>query len=283
MYAAYLIAFLLAKFFHQPSGTGGGLLAVLLYCFNYVRMLVPDAATPIGMDVTWSLGVEEHFYILFPLLFLTLVRYRASAHAKVVLLLALCAVGLCWRVFVELHNFPVGWTYFATDCRFDSILWGSLLALWNNPRFDTPFPFLKRYSGLLASLAFVTTVATMFSGSLFYRDTLRYSLQGVCLYFIFFFAISSITHWSVRWLENPVLRYLGWISYSMYLIHVTLLHILGMYLPPIDWIVAPVCFALAVLYAVVIRHTIELPLQSIRSRFRHAPPPISASLPIEGI
>ncbi len=283
MYVAYLVAFVLAKLFQQPAGTGEGLLAALLYCFNYVRMLAPEATVPAGMDVIWSLSVEEHFYILFPLLFLALARYRASARTKVGLLLALCVAGLCWRTFVELHNFPASWTYYATDCRFDSILWGSLLALWNNPRFERPLPVLKRYSGLFAGTAFVATIATMFSGSLLYRDTLRYSLQGIFLYFIFFFAISSSTHWSVRWLENPALRYLGWVSYSMYLIHVVLLHILGAHLPEKDWIVAPVCFAVTLLYAVVIRHTVELPLQAVRSRFRHAPPPISASLPIEGI
>ncbi len=283
MYVAYLVAYLLAKLFHQSAGSGEGLLAALFYCFNYVRMLSPQATLPIGIDVTWSLSVEEHFYILFPLLFLTLARYRASAQTKVILLLTLCAIGLCWRIFVELHHFPAGWTYYATDCRFDSILWGSLLALWSNPCFDTPPPFLKRHSGLLAFIAFIATIATMFSGSLFYRDTVRYSLQGVCLYFIFFFAISSITHWSVRWLENPALRYLGWISYSMYLIHVVFLHILGGYLPPKDWIAAPICFILTLLYAVIIRHTIELPLQAVRARLRHAPPPISETLPVEGI
>ena len=41
--------------------------------------------------------------------------------------------------------------------------------------------------------------------------------------------------------------------------------------------------ALAFAYAYAIRHAVELPLQKLRARYRHAAPPISAAMPVEGI
>lgn len=283
LYVAYLVVFCLDRLLHVPAGNGQGLLSAIFYYWNYARMLSPTTQLPGGLDVVWSLSVEEHFYIIFPLLFLGLSRLNLRAITKARALLVLCLLGLLWRVYVETHNFPDSWTYYATDCRFDSILWGSLLALWNNPRYDKASPVLQKHGGLLAAVAVITVFLSMISKSIFYRDTFRYSLQGLCLYFIFFFCISASTHRSVRWLENPALRYLGWISYSMYLIHVAILELIGPHLPQRDWITSPVCFVLSVMYAVGIRHTIELPLQNVRRRFRHAPPPISAALPVEGI
>ena len=284
MYVAYVFSGVLQKvLFGWHVINLRGFLSTIFYCFNYLRMFNPPPILPRGFDVIWSLSVEEHFYLLFPCLFLFLTRRRVANTTKIRLILILCIVGGCWRTYVALHHFPALWTYYATDCRFDSILWGCLLAIWNNPRYDLSSSFLERRSGLLAALALGTIIATMNIESYYYRETIRYSLQGVCLYFIFFFAIRSTHHWSVRWLENKALRYIGWISYSLYLIHRPIADMIGPYLPPRDWVMAISCFTLSLAYAWLIRISVELPLQRLRARFRHAEPPISPTMPLEGI
>jgi len=293
MYITFCVAELIGWLrFHDWHITRGGFFSVLFYVFNYTRMLIkPEPLLPRGFDVTWSLGVEEHFYLLFPLLYLIMLRKGVSRETQVKILLALCAIGLCWRTYVSYHRFPESWTYYATDCRFDSILWGSLLALWTNPVYDPAPPLLKRFGGVLAGIAFFILVGSMVIGAwhridpaayLRYQDTLRYSLQGLCLYFIFHFAISSTGHWSVRWLENRALRYVGWLSYSLYLVHVSIERLFdNLSLNP--WLISPLVFVLSFAYAFAMRHTVELPLQKLRARFRHTPPPISATMPVEGI
>jgi peptidoglycan/LPS O-acetylase OafA/YrhL len=288
MYVAYASAAVLGVVFKTGAGTLKGLFTAVFYFYNYARMLgINHIELPSGMDVIWSLSVEEHFYLLFPLFYLFLVRRHISVRTQAKILIGLCVLGLCWRTFVAFHDFPVGWTYYATDCRFDSILWGSLLAVWNNPHVDAPDPILKRYSGWLAAGAFLLIIASMglsvliHSGN--YRESLRYTLQGICLYFIFYFAVASSHHWSVHWLENKALRYIGWLSYTLYLIHRPIQDAITPYLPNKDWIVSPVCFVLAFTFAYIVRQTIELPLQRLRARFRHTEIPISASIPAEGI
>ena len=271
-----------------------GFFSEIFYFFNYALMHVPEPLIPRGFDVTWSLSVEEHFYLIFPLLFLIMLRSRLSRSAQVGVLLSLCLAGVCWRTYVSYH-FPNAhmWTYVATDCRFDSILWGCLLALWTNPMYDTAPRFLDRWKGALAAISFFAIIGTMSLGKIFrfitdaqnnrYQETVRYSLQGICLYFIFYFAISNINHWSVHWLENPVMRYIGWLSYSLYLIHMSFEHALELHPQINHWLNGPIVFALSMIYAFGMRHLVELPMQRLRAKYRHAPTPVSAAIPVEGI
>lgn len=297
MYITFFAAELMSWFrYHEWHLTTRGLLGMIFYYFNYARMFMPPALLPRGFDAIWSLSVEEHFYLLFPLMYLIVLRKGVSRKTQVTVLLILCAIGLCWRTYVSYHNFPVSWTYYATDCRFDSILWGSLLALWTNPVYDATPRLLKRHGGVLAAIAFFVIVVTMVIGSwhridpqayLRYSDTLRYSLQGLCLYFIFHYSIRSTHHWSVRWLENRALRYVGWLSYTLYLVHAPLANMFeGTWVTTTSlghWTQSLLVFVLSLGYAYAMRHVVELPLQKLRARYRHAPPPISAEMPVEGI
>ncbi len=282
LYITYALASLLVHFTGDPQGNWRGFWAAMTYTYNYTRLL-PHVALPNGMDLIWSLSVEEHFYLLFPLFFLFLMRKRMTSSAQAWVLFALCLVVIPWRLFVWTHHFPEAWTYFATDCRYDSILWGSLLALWNNPRFDTPISLLKRQGGTLALAGLAVLVASMFVGSETYRFVYRTSFQGLCLYLIFYFAVSTTGHWSVRWLENRALRYVGWLSYSLYLSHRALQWVVVRYVSHKDWIVVPLTFVLAFVYAYAMRQLLELPIQRLRAKYRHVEPPVSASMPVEGI
>src|SRR5204863_4822607 len=76
--------------------SGEGLLAVLFYFGNYFVIAHDFSGLPAGMGVTWSLAVEEHYYLLFPLLALALLG-RARKVQAVTLLSALCVVILAWR------------------------------------------------------------------------------------------------------------------------------------------------------------------------------------------
>ncbi len=272
LYVAFSLAAFLARFaFHISPGNRLGFLSMLLYFYNYANVLNWHATVPPGLTVIWSLAVEEHFYLLFPLVYLLMIRRQVSRRRQVWMLFLLCLAALCWRwmVYVPLHK--AVWTYFATDSRFDSILWGSILAIRNNPRFGDPslVPVRLRFPTFVLGLVLIG--ATLAQKSLLFRETFRYTVQAIGLYLIFSFVLTSISHPSIRWLEWKAVRYLGWISYSLYLMHAFILYMLHLYVPDRLWVTAPLGFVLAVVYGVGMRYSVELPLQTLRARFRHVP------------
>jgi peptidoglycan/LPS O-acetylase OafA/YrhL len=167
------------------------------------------------------------------------------------------------------------WTYFATDARLDSILWGCILALIHNPAFATDRSILpKNPTTRLAVFlsALLLLIATLVPRSYAYRETLRYTLQGILLYVIFAFVISNIRHPAIAWLEWRPLRYLGWISYTLYLAHDFITQAVQLHFPGRLWLSAPIAFAISIAFATAMRYTVELPIQRLRARLRPSIP-----------
>jgi peptidoglycan/LPS O-acetylase OafA/YrhL len=152
-----------------------------------------------------------------------------SAHTQVSTLLAGCAIAVAWRMVVVLvfHEFSGSgpkWTYTTTDCRFDSILWGVILAIRNNAWFkDRDGMLLSRYKGAFAAVGVAGLLASLLYRDPVFRETLRYTLQGIALYPIFYYCIAADRSWIVRILEIKTLRWLGALSYCLYLCHLYIL------------------------------------------------------------
>lgn len=287
LYVVFALAAGYAHFVqHDSVGNLSGFLSMLFYYYNYAMALGVKAWVPLGMNVIWSLSVEEHFYILFPLLYFALVRSRLTRLMQTRMLVGFCLLELAWRfVIVATHHDQNLWTYYATDARLDSILWGSVLALTHNPVF-----FLSgggqqtqgsqdrsivpaRYTTLAFAGSVLLLLATLVPRSFLYRESLRYTLQALALYGIFSYVIPNIGNRSVAWLEWTPLRYLGWISYVLYLSHDFILNVLTRIWPDHFALTGPLGFALSIAFATVLRYTLELPLQRLRSRLRHTPAP----------
>jgi peptidoglycan/LPS O-acetylase OafA/YrhL len=90
-----------------------------------------------GTAVFWSLAVEEHFYLLFPLLYVTIRKTGLGGRGQAAVFWSLCAVVLAWRCYLVLvtHS-SVERTYLCSDTRIDSILFGCALAVRGNPMID---------------------------------------------------------------------------------------------------------------------------------------------------
>ncbi|WP_182278301.1 acyltransferase [Granulicella sp. 5B5] len=275
LYIVYALAMLGAHFLtHQSPGNLFGFASVYLYFHNYTIALRAHAFTPPGMELVWSLSVEEHFYLLFPLAYFTMLRRGLSARSQARLLIGFCLLELAWRVVLIAWIKPAGpWTYVATDARLDSILWGSVLAVRNNPAISTDRSILPRnYELLCFLLAVAGLVATLIPRSDLYRGTLRYTLQPLTLYVIFSFLIRHIRHPLARWLEWLPLRYIGWTSYVLYLCHDFFLYAIQPPLAAHPLLVVVFGFAAALGFATLMRYTVEQPVQRLRARLRHLVP-----------
>jgi peptidoglycan/LPS O-acetylase OafA/YrhL len=174
-----------------------------------------------GTGVYWSLAVEEHFYLLFPAAFLALSLLRLTGRQKAYAFWATCAVALAWRcVLVFLLHAGVDRVSLCSDTRVDSIAFGCALAVWNNPVLDgggRAESELWRRVGFYAGVGLL--LVTFLVRAPAFRETLRYTLQGIALTPIFIAAV-RYPHWYVfRPLNWRPMRFVGTLSYSLYLVH----------------------------------------------------------------
>ncbi|MFF5494211.1 acyltransferase family protein [Streptomyces aquilus] len=141
------------------SWRAAGLAATFLT--NVFRAADPESYLGGPLAHTWSLGVEEQFYLLWPLLLLGLLR-RLRARTVLLCTAALCVLPVLWRC-VLWHPDAVHRIYNGTDTRADELLAGALVAvvLARLRRDDPRLRLLSVWAGRLAlpALALLALVA----------------------------------------------------------------------------------------------------------------------------
>jgi len=102
-------------------------LATLLYYSNLTKLY--NYIYPSIYGQTWSLAVEEQFYLLWSLIFLAATKFRLDALriAGCLVLLALCC--MVWKYYLIAQGAPWSRLYYALDTRMDAFVAGGLLAL----------------------------------------------------------------------------------------------------------------------------------------------------------
>jgi peptidoglycan/LPS O-acetylase OafA/YrhL len=199
--------------------------AALTYLKNYQTLFLPDHIGPplANLGIYWSLAVEEHFYLVFPLL---LLGFRRQPAAFCALLAGLIAACLAWRLALILHfEVPAPRTYMGSDTRFDSPLMGALLACLCRLREQNGQPVTSLANWSLPAGLLLILISFLIRDPIF-RETFRYSIQNIgialCLFGILYGPALS---WPRRLLASGPLHGLGVISYSLYLWHIFILYL----------------------------------------------------------
>ncbi len=110
--------------------------AVMLFAGNWVRALDPSAVLgSLGaLGHTWSLAVEEQFYLLWPATFALLMRRHLSRERLAILFCLLAVAEMVYRfTFAHLGTESQALQnriYFGTDTHSDGLLIGCALAFW---------------------------------------------------------------------------------------------------------------------------------------------------------
>jgi peptidoglycan/LPS O-acetylase OafA/YrhL len=198
------------------------LLSAVFNVYNYYYIFFLDHNGPVGTHhpygIVWSLAVEEHYYFVYPFVCYVLM---AQPRRMVRWLVLICAATLAWRFYlaygVGLDALPAERIYKATDTRIDSIGFGALFALLrsegsNALQESQESQWLRFVFGLALMLA------TLLVRNEEFRQSLRYSLQGLALYLMFDQLVVLPSN-IAKALATAPLVWLGRISYSLYLWH----------------------------------------------------------------
>jgi len=226
-----------------------------------------------GSWIFWSLAVEEHFYLVFPFIYLLMRRREMTATQQMRALLGLCAAILVWRCLL-VYGFHVTKerTYVASDTRIDSILFGCLLAVYGNPFLDMPTCSAERMKNIWVPISVAALLVSFGLGRLWpgFDQTLRYTVQGAALIPIFIAAV-RYPWWGVfRWLNLPAMQFLGLLSYSLYLMHTTALYAVEHWTHWRKPLVGIAALAVCLVLATLIYHFVEKPCARLRKRLSHA-------------
>jgi peptidoglycan/LPS O-acetylase OafA/YrhL len=200
-----------------------GLMSQVFYFANYFQIYFADAGSqPEGTGILWSLAVEEHFYIVFPIVVFLVFRLAGTRRTLLALFVSLIVVALVWRLWLVTHGAGELRTYYATDTRFDSILFGCVLAVWRNParpQVESPRTQMAWSEWLAVVAGGALLLSTILYREAHFRESVRYTLQGIALMPIFYYAIRYPSSGPFRLLNTRVLARIGVLSYGIYLLH----------------------------------------------------------------
>ena len=168
---------------------------------------------------SWSLAIEEQFYLLWPLLLFWNVKW-----SKRIAILAVIGIAL-WRTWLTFH-LPEGViamrrTYYAPDTRMDQILYGAILA------FVMMHPVQSKWlAGALKRRAVQIGAIALFLAALYFNvrwsghigNAVGYSMTALSMALGLGYLITAKPRWILAALEWGPIMYVGRISYGMYLV-----------------------------------------------------------------
>ncbi|MBA2935956.1 acyltransferase [Sphingomonas sp. CGMCC 1.13654] len=197
--------------------------SALFYFANYLygaRSVAPSIHPSMPLEIFWSLSVEEHFYLLFPLSFWLL---RGRPRAIIGLMISVCLVCLALRTGVawtEPHLLSSKYFYFRTEFRLDAIAFGVLIAALCED--GTGRAFLKRATRPTITIAaFMVILGCLVVRDAYFRETLRYTLTSAAIMLITAAVLFQPDPGIARRLLNSrPLVWIGRLSYSLYVWHI---------------------------------------------------------------
>jgi peptidoglycan/LPS O-acetylase OafA/YrhL len=182
----------------------GEIAAASFYVSDYYAAWVREGM----ISHTWSLSVEEQFYLLWPAVLIALCKFRAGIRNRF-LVFAILAVQLARLALGARYS---TYFYYSFEVRLDALLVGCAMALWLTE--GRPIPGF-----LLARWAWIVPVAGLCLSSFLPLAWWHRSANTIAAYCSAALIVQTV-HSAPFILNNRVAGALGAWSYSLYLYHV---------------------------------------------------------------
>ncbi len=205
---AAALLYLPGDFEGVPKSTGAALFFLANVWFFSQTGYFQGGAETMPLLHTWSLGVEEQFYILFPIVLWLFARYATRWRNATIVAAALASFAWAWAV----QGANDGFAFYMLPTRAWELLAGSLLALGIIPAM--PNARLREILALAGFIAIATATLLYDHDTVFPGLTALPPVLGAAL----LIHCAPGTHiGGLLSLRGPV--FIGTISYSLYLWH----------------------------------------------------------------
>lgn len=247
----------------------------LFYLSNWARAF--EVHPPDYLGHTWSLSIEEQFYMLWPLTAYFLLRHVDSRRRMVMIALAIAAGSAGLRCFMDFNGVSINRMYNGLDCRVDGLMLGAAMGIAFSSGLVTE-RIKERFTAF--SPVLLPCAVALLAGVVFFAD-----VQDRRLYSIGFLAVALavlVLLFEVllrpegligRVLATRWLAWVGSISYGLYLWHYPIVRALtAPKLPRLDpWVVLGVMAVLSFGVAIASYYLVEVRFLRLKGRFASGP------------
>ncbi|MDQ4123386.1 MAG: acyltransferase [Acidobacteriota bacterium] len=231
----------------------------------YTALYLSDFALAFGftnlgaLEHTWSLAIEEHFYLLYPLALVLVFGKKLSRRTIFFLIGALIIAITIHRAFLWGPSpEEVNRVFYGFDTRADGLLIGCLLGLaasWGK------LPSVKWFTALAAALTlFLAAVFASWNSALYAYGLPLINLSTAL---VLAFALTS----RPKYLSNKVLVWVGTISYGLYLWHNLIFILVRERITESPWGILILGSAVSVVCAALSYYLLEKPCLKLKERF----------------
>ena len=275
LFICYIIV---PKFFPSFSANASWFSFILNALFLTNITYVINQLPPLGTAV-WSIGIEEQFYIFWPLV-LKKKKLQSLMKLLVCIILAIYILKVAFVYFSSYGAFIHKMRILINITRYDCLLLGAVGALLYKGciikigRLQINYSFFTSFAAqvILYLLLFISIVANTF-----------YHLPIIHQWYSFLFMIMILNmatnEKSIVKIDNYILNYLGKISYSIYLLHMFVIATLFKFLLPYwqhnDFITQNIIIYSLVIFSTIIvasisYYLIEKPFFRLKEKFQAA-------------
>jgi len=242
------------------ESTTRGAVAAALYVANWLDIRGGEHALG-AFGHTWSLSIEEQFYLIWPAMLLVIFTFRRRP--AIVAAAALALAG--YRAVLAMNGAGTWRLYNGFDTRCDGLILGAALALLLN---EGEMPASLRRAAPIVSLLGVAALLLLLP-SVTYQRRLTYVavIPIVNVIAAAWIVVGTMREPTVmgRLLRAGPTQWLGKISYSLYLWHLPVL--VALRYPPLDRVNIVAGIVVATALASMSYYGLEMPALRLKRRF----------------
>ena len=231
--------------------------AYVLYLQNFIGPISTQAAGPLG--VTWSLAIEEQFYLVWPIV----VRFCSFTQLRRLAILELC-VSPALRYYMALHHVNLYTNVFS---RLDGLMAGAALAIIVRGENFVASKWLRHaWICLLVALPLAFFTERL-------AEWVVYSFTALASAAFIYVSLFSPRKSVQRIMTNKYLIYTGIVSYGLYLLHkIPVGFVETLHMDRSPYPLLPIIIAMSYGIAALSWNFYERPFLRLK-RFFESPPP----------